>query len=203
MSFSTLPDALILTIASFLQATELYRLEKIDKRTHRLETDELWQKLCEWRWAPWPRYKLTPARMDWINENLSDMKWKGRYVWGEEDARRARITWEELESLKWFFNFTPHAGGRGQETLQKCQFQQGFMFLSQYLPMPYRLEVVDGVQYLRIYHFPPHRIDRLRCCAEWIMTNENVTLVSCDDDETLTYRDRGFQGVIEDNSDTT
>jgi hypothetical protein len=104
--------------------------------------------------------------------------------------------WEELESLAWFFNFTPQAGGRGSETLQKCKFSQGFLFLDQYLPMPYRLEVVDGVQYLRIYHFPAHRIDRLTCCAEWVITNPNVTFVSCDENGTLTYTERGFQGSI-------
>ena len=205
MSYTALPDSLILAVASFLPAKELCRLERIDKRTYRLDKDDLWQSLCEKRWVNWPRYKLTPTRMEWINENLSNMTWKDRYVWGEEDVRRTRITWEELGSLKWFFNFTPSSGGRGRATLQKCSFQQGFLFLSQYLPMPYRLEVEDGVQYLGIYHFPPHKIDRLPCCGEWIITNENVTFVSCDDDETVTYRGRGFQDVATENSrrDTT
>jgi hypothetical protein len=196
MSFASLPDTLIVTVASFLPAKDLCKFEMVDKRTNRhIDKGHLWKKLCVDRWKNWPRYKLTSSRMEWIENHLHHLDWKNRYKWVEEDVARTRITWEELESLDWFFNFTPVAGGRGQETLRKCQFQQGFLFLSQFLPMPYRLEVVEGTQYLRVYHFPPHLIDRLPCCGEWIISNENVTFVSCDEGETLTYRGRGFQDV--------
>jgi hypothetical protein len=193
MSFSGLPDALLKDIARFLPPEDLCRFEMIDRRTNGLDTQDLWEQICKARWEQWPRYRLTPARLQWLEENLPTLNWKDRYVWAEEDATRTRITWEELEAMSWYFNFTPQAGGRGSETLQTCQFTQGFLFLSQYLPMPYRLEVMDGVQYLRIYHFPPHRIDRLPN-AEWLITNPNVTLVSCNENETLTYREREFQG---------
>lgn len=193
MSFSALPDAILKDIASFLLPTDLGHFEMVNRRTCRLDTDELWKWLCSDRWKEWPRYRLTAERLVWIRENLSNLNWKGLFVWTEKDVKRTRITWEELEALSWFFNFTPQAGGRGSATLQKCRFNQGLLFLSQYLPMPYRLEVTDGSQYLRIYHFPPHRIDRLPN-AEWIITNINVTFVSNDDNEALTYRERGFQG---------
>jgi hypothetical protein len=200
MSFPAFPDALLKDVASFLPPTDLGRFEMVDRRTHCLDTEELWHKLCIDRWKEWPRYRLTADRVVWIRENLPNLSWKGLFVWTEEDVKRIRITWEELEALSWFFNFTPQAGGRGSATLQKCQFNQGLLFLSQYLPMPYRLEVVDGLQYLRIYHFPPHRIDRLPN-AEWIITNVNVTFVSTVENEALTYMERGFQGDITDRRD--
>jgi hypothetical protein len=201
MSFSTLPDALLKDIASFLPPEDLGRFEMVDKRAYRLDFDDLWHKLCSKRWKAWPRYRMTDERLVWIRENLSNLNWKGLFVWTEEDAKRIRITWEELEALSWFFNFTPHAGGRGTATLQKCHFNQGLLFLRQYRPMPYRLEVVDGLQYLRIYHFPPHRVDRLPN-AEWLITNVNVTFVSNDVNEALTYRERGFQANIADRRET-
>jgi hypothetical protein len=194
MSFHALPDAIVKHIASFLPVKELCHFEQLDRRTRAIDTDEIWRKACENRWRRWPRYKLTPSRLRWIEENLPNLSWKRRYAWGEGDASRTRMMWEELESLSWFFNFTPQAGGRGNESLRKCRFSQGMLFLPQYLPMPYRIEVSDGVQFLCIYHFPPHRIERLPCCAEWIMTNENVTFVSSDQNDTLTYAGRGFQG---------
>lgn len=201
MSTSDLPDALWKCIASFLSPRDLCQFEMVDRRNHQLDTDELWEKICQDRWMPWPKYRLTPERRAWMQENHSNLNWKGRYVWAEADATRTRIDWEELEELSWYFNFVPEAGGRGNETLQTCQFLQGFLFLSQYLPMPYRLEVEDGIQYLRIYHFPPHRIDRLPN-TEWLITNTNVTFVSCDENEILTYTERGFQGGQDNNLQT-
>jgi len=34
-------------------------------------------------------------------------------------------------------------------------------------------------QYLHVYDFPPHRVSRLLESGEWLITNENVTFVSC------------------------
>lgn len=197
MSFPSLPDAIVVTIAGFLPARDLCQLELVSKRLRLLDFERLWMELCSMRWNDWPRYRLSESRMEWISENQGHLRWKARYAWAEEDVIRCRITWEELEDLKWFFNFTPIAGGRGDETLQSCRFQQGFLFLSQYLPMPYRLEVVDNIQYLRVYHFPPHRIQRLPCCGEWLIINEHVTFVSCDENDTLTYSGRGFRGNVD------
>jgi hypothetical protein len=203
MSFHSLPDVLVVAVAGFLPARDLCQLEMANKRTQLLDLEAVWRELCSTRWKNWPRYRLSESRLVWINEHQSHLDWKGRYIWAEEDVARSRITWEELESLKWFFNFTPTAGGRGDETLQPCRFLQGFLFLSQYLPMPYRLEVVANVQYLRVYHFPPHRILRLPCCGEWLIVNANVTFVSCDDNDTPTYRERGFQGNVEQDHGTS
>ncbi|KAG7364609.1 hypothetical protein IV203_037811 [Nitzschia inconspicua] len=202
MPFSDLPDTLVKNVASFLPPRDLCRFEMVDRWTHQLDTDELWKTICENRWKQLPRYRLTPARLEWIRENLPSMNWKRRFVWVEDDATRTRITWEEMEAHTWYFNFTPEAGGRGSDTLQTCRFSQGFLFLSQYLPMPYRLEVLDGVQYLRIYHFPPHRVDRLPN-AEWLITNINVTFVSCGENEALAFRERGFQGNHVERGQTT
>jgi hypothetical protein len=126
MSFSGLPDALLKDIARFLPPEDLCRFEMIDRRTNGLDTQDLWEQICKARWEQWPRYRLTPARLQWLEENLPTLNWKDRYVWAEEDATRTRITWEELEAMSWYFNFTPQAGGRGSETLQTCQFTQGF-----------------------------------------------------------------------------
>lgn len=116
----------------------------------------------------------------------------------ERDIVRTRITWEELQELSWWFNFTPRAGGRGTATLRHVQFLQGFLFVPEYCPpMPYRLELVNGAQYLHIYDFPPHRIERLPSCGEWIIFNENVTFVTCEEGGRPVYGARGFQRDVE------
>ena len=46
-------------------------------------------------------------------------------------------------------------------------------------------------QQLTIANFPKHLVDRLDSW-EWMIYNENVTFVSCDEAGTLTYTGRGF-----------
>ena len=104
--------------------------------------------------------------------------------------------------MHWYFNFTRQAGGKGKQTLRRCIFRHGLLFLSGFPPLPYHLRIVPSPNPNRvgmndvvmfINDFPPHYIERLPSCGEWLITNHNVTLVSCDEAWTLTYTDRGFQ----------
>eukprot|EP00440_Ansanella_granifera_P066797 gb/GFBE01072441.1/.p1 GENE.gb/GFBE01072441.1/~~gb/GFBE01072441.1/.p1 ORF type:complete len:184 (+),score=32.91 gb/GFBE01072441.1/:1-552(+) len=116
---------------------------------------------------------------------------------------------DELCSLRWAFNFTPQAGGRGSATLQFVEFRPtepgsscGLLFMGGYPPLPYELSA-DG-KVLDIANFPPHYVRRLDTW-EWEITNPNVTLVSCVGDD-VQYSDRGFleltvENVLEESGD--
>jgi len=98
--------------------------------------------------------------------------------------------------LRWAFNFTPRAGGRGCLTLQFVEFHaqapgapRGVLLLAGYPPLPYELSA-DGKE-LYIANFSPHIVRRLDSW-EWEIGNENVTFVSCVGDDPQ-YNERGFQ----------
>ena len=55
--------------------------------------------------------------------------WKKVYFWMEEELARTTLTADELESLDWYFNFTPTAGGRRKATLRQCIFRHGLLFV--------------------------------------------------------------------------
>lgn len=137
-------------------------------------------------------------------------EWKNRYRWIEDDVRREQFhSPAEVESLGWYFNFTPQAGGRGEATLARCRFRDGFAEVPMYPPMLYNLVRMDeralycgvddrddideeGVG-MAIANFPIHTISRIEGSGEWVIGNEAVTFVSCDTSGTLHYDERGFQ----------
>lgn len=57
-------------------------------------------------------------------------------------------------------------------------------------------QLASMTQTLQIANFPPHHIERLDN-GEWLIYNENVTLVSCQPDQECTYNKRGFLTVPE------
>ena len=202
----SLPDALFVSIFDFLNDKDLLRIELVCKQLRTLFVSgllqELWKSRCERRWQSLPRYRLTESRERWLDEHLKTTCWKARYLWIENDLSRTEITKEEVETLHWYFNFTRQAGGKGKQTLRRCIFRHGLLFLSGFPPLPYHLRIVPSPNPNRvgmndvvmfINDFPPHYIERLPSCGEWLITNHNVTLVSCDEAWTLTYTDRGFQ----------
>lgn len=70
-------------------------------------------------------------------EEPAALKWKDRYEWVERDFRRTEITQEELERLKWHFDFLPRAGGNsnGTETRSAAYFYRGRLYLLKYIWM--------------------------------------------------------------------
>uniref|UniRef100_A0A7S4SW47 F-box domain-containing protein n=1 Tax=Ditylum brightwellii TaxID=49249 RepID=A0A7S4SW47_9STRA len=195
----SLPDELLLSVSSFAPPKDLLNLQCVCSRLHALDTDFIWQNLCKQRWQNWPRYKLTPSRLEWMDDNLLLSNWKERFLWAEEDFARTKITREELEELDWSLNFTAIAGGRGEETTRWCKFRSGFLLIPVFMPLPYEIydekspspctrfnNVKDDSvktcteQWLKISNFDPHHISRSTIDGEWIITNNNVTIVSND-----------------------
>ena len=143
-----LPDEILLNVAQFLHPRELLRCGAASRRMRALETDSLWRSICDQRWRAWPRYRLTTARERELDATMSELSWKERYRYFEADAARTHITEAELSSLRWHFNFTPQAGGRGMATLVPARFGNGQLTLPGYPTLPYRLRPVappDGV----------------------------------------------------------
>lgn len=192
---SMIPDAMLLTVASYLEGDELMRFEIISKKFHSLKESldkETWKEVCHRRWREWPRYRWENLKKSHLR--LTNKTWKQRYLWVEADYSRKTITIAELEGRSWWFNFTPQAGGRGLDTLTRCFFGRGFMVVPGFPPFHCRL-VNDGEQQrLYVHNFPPQTIERLTSNGEWVMKNQNVTCVSSHETDTPTYRDRGFQG---------
>ncbi len=192
---STVPDAILLDIASYLDGTDLMQFELISNKFRSLNDSldkEVWQQICHKRWMAWPRYRW--KNLQESHRHLIRKTWKQRYLWVEMDYSRTRITVEELETSQWYFNFTPEAGGRGSETLTRCFFGRGFMIVFGWPPLRCRLVDDENQQKLYVSDFPPHTIERRASNGEWVIKNQNVICVSSHETDTLTYRDGGFQG---------
>ncbi|CAJ1962619.1 unnamed protein product [Cylindrotheca closterium] len=73
--------------------------------------------------------------------SLSKFSWKKTYFWMEQELARTTLTYDELESLDWYFNFTPLAGGRGKDTLLRCIFRHGLLSIggAGFPSLPYRM----------------------------------------------------------------
>lgn len=186
----------------FLDARDLCRLSAVDcHRTGCDFSDHAWCQLCEITWrSKSARFRLTPerTRLLALNSKTGSATWREHYERAWEDGRRKHLFPEEMTDLRWAFNFTVAAGGRGSATIQFVQFQTdapgssaGRLIMAGYPPLPYELSQ-DG-KVLDIANFPPHFVKRLDTW-EWEITNDNVTLVSCVDDD-VQYSDRGFLNV--------
>ena len=215
----TMLDELLLEVATCLDAPGLLDLQATCRRLRALPTDPCWAKLCEAEWQPRPRFRLTPARELWLRQNLP-LTWRERYEWFQIDARRKVISVTELTTLRWWFNFTPAAGGRGESSRCEAHFTVTHLHVPGYPPLPIELisppssDQGTGAslpaaalstlaapltsiqswlqslvlapppppdaqpQQLKIANFPLHEVTRLDSW-EWLIQNDNVTLVSC------------------------
>lgn len=185
---STLADDLILNCEAFLDYQSLGRMQCLSQRFHQqLETAEtIWEERLRQDWIGFPRYRSD--RRDYSNEFTTA---KDAYKFVFRDVRRTNITEEELVRLKWYFNYTEAAGGRGRDTLLECEFaQDSFLYVGGYPPLPFELAVNGTI--LRVGSFPDHPIERLGD-GEWLICNDAVTFVSCDEQGTLNYNGRNFQ----------
>mmetsp|Transcript_4049 Transcript_4049/g.8587 ORF Transcript_4049/g.8587 Transcript_4049/m.8587 type:complete len:249 (-) Transcript_4049:2019-2765(-) len=198
-SFATLSDDIQLMIASFHLPLDLLNVACVSNQFRGLNVDRIWKERCSERWKEWPRYRMSSSRISYLESKLPNTCWKQRFLWVEKDVVRTTLDQEEFESLGWYFNFTPSAGGRGDETLTRCIFRNGLLHLArlEYPPMPYRLDNVNSSQQrLIILPFPSHNIQRIDEDKEWLITNENVTFVSCGDEGELRFKMRGFRQNI-------
>ena len=87
----------------------------------------------------WPRYNLTAEREEELNKTLVALNWRDRYLYYEFETRRPCPTEEDLDTLRFHFNFTPLAGGQGIRSLRPACFSHGRLLVPGYPPLPYRL----------------------------------------------------------------
>lgn len=184
-----------------LEARDLCRLSVVDSSRQAVElADSAWCQLCKICWqSKSARYHLTPDRAHLLA--VEGATWREHYKEAYMDGQRGWLRPEELSTLRWAFNFTPHAGGRGLSTMQFVEFRagerdvsKGHLFMTGYPPLPYKLSA-DGKE-LDVSNFPRHYVKRLQTW-EWEITNDNVTFVSCVD-ENVQYSDRGFLNLTVD-----
>jgi hypothetical protein len=181
---SNLPPELIGYIMIFMNYMDLSQFEQTCEWVYRLvASTHAWKYRCDMDFAPYSRYDCRKYGYPYENYKKSY-----RHLFLE--VRRNKIQNQDLESLDWYFNYTPIAGGRGKDTLVSCSFRNGQLHLVGYSPLPYYISL-DG-SLLGIGIFPPHQVNRLPN-GEWLIINENVTFVSCEPNGVLTYSDRGFQ----------
>jgi len=98
-SFSNLREELLLSVAGYLPPRDLLRFQCVSKELFNLNTESIWERRCEERWEPWPRYQLTDEKrneLDSAGSATFRMTWKRRYFVIEEDATIARSTKSEM-----------------------------------------------------------------------------------------------------------
>ena len=187
-------------------------------------------------------YRTTSDHEPQSQPQTAPRSWRCRYAAVEEQAARTMLTPEEMQSMRWLFNYTPEAGGRGRSSVMEARFifNHGLrLVLDGYSSLPClldaspstvpdshatgdsddpenqldvdfpapaaaaalrQLEVVAACkdisqQRLIIANFPPHSVSRIDSTREWLITNQNVTFVSCHDADPTSlgsYTDRGF-----------
>jgi hypothetical protein len=192
----SIPEALLLVITSYLGIEDLMSFELVTRKFRDLPLEGLWETMCHRRWKAWARYRWENLQKS--HRHLTLKTWKQRCLWVEKDFARTKLSEEELETRLWYFNFTTEAGGRGADTLRKCYFHGGYLFVPDFPPFPCRL-INDGpAQRLHVEHFPPHAVERLLSNGEWVIKNQNVTFVSCHEMDTLTYNERCFMDDVSD-----
>lgn len=197
-SLSSLTEDVALEIASYLSAEDLLHLQCVSSRFSCLDTAHAWRNLCQWRWKQWSRYELTPERLDKLNKQCSNVTWKDHYRRVERDATRMTLKKSDLLDLCWFLSFVL-SGVRGETNsdIQRVQFTSDALFVPGYPPLNYEIvnetppssshirknrmgdQPFSAKQWLKIADYPPHFITRRLSSAEWLITNESVTLVSC------------------------
>lgn len=201
-SFSSLREELLLNIADYLPPKELLRFQCVSKELSELNTEPIWEKRCDERWKPWPRYRLTIEKrneLDSAGSVTSRMTWKMRYFAIEKDATRNTLRSHDLHNLRWYLSFVLSGiRGEGRSDHVAVEFAFGQVLLVPgYPPLSYKLvneappstgdhvrqnlrgdQPFSNTQYLRISDFPPHFISRKSSDAEWLIVNENVMMVS-------------------------
>lgn len=202
-----LEDArVLLGVLLCLGAHDMTRLSATDTRRAGVGcagldmSDAVWCHLCEHSWkTKSTRYHLTPERARELA--AKGTTWQEHYKDALADGQRDHLRTHELLDLRWAFNFTPLAGGRGSATMQFVEFRPralgapvGQLIMMGYPPLPYCLS--DDGKELDIAGFPIHYVKRLPTW-EWEITNRNVTFVSCVGDD-VQYSDRNFKDFTAD-----
>lgn len=198
---SLLTEDLILSIASYLPAKDLLRFHCASLQLSRLDTDKLWNNLCRIRWNTWPRYRLTPERLEKLNATFSHASWKNHYLRVRKEATCTEINSVDLCNRKWYLSFSL-SGVRGEtrsDFLRVNFHSVGFLAVPGYPQLPFEIinetppscsnirnnqrgdQPFSTKQWLRIADFPPHFITKRLSNAEWLIVNENVTFISTSD----------------------
>jgi len=137
--------------------------------------DSLWRAHVERRWAGKQRHCVVALKADDISNagtagstgDAGADRWFARFVAAEADARRRRITAEELCGTAWVFS----------DGLQRPRFRpNGELHMELYPVMRWALRQNGSVM---IQNFPEHHVDRTEDWG-WRIHNRNVDFVSVD-----------------------
>jgi len=202
---SLIDEAVKLQIAEYLGPQDLLHYQCTSKELSGLDTDLIWKKLCQDRWEPWPRYRLTPERHEQLDLLLPHAKtWKERYLITEQDATRTVLRESDLLNLQWYLSFVL-SGIRGEgrtDHLPIVFTEANLLLVPTFHPMPYRIVnespqryppthirpsvrgdyPFSNTQWFDINSFPQHYIARNKSTAEWLIVNEYVMMVRCKKD---------------------
>lgn len=197
--FCLLTHDLVLQISSFLPARDLLEFHCASREFSRLDTGHLWKDLCEKRWKPWPRYRLTANRLSELDTQIMpNTSWKDRYRRIEVEATCNTLEPSHLLDLRWYLSFAlSGVRGESRSDFLPVQFFEETLDVPGYPPLPYALvnepppsspvhirpsqrgeQPFSTREWLRISDFPPHFITRQPSNAEWLIVNENVTFIS-------------------------
>ena len=199
-AFTSLTEALQRQIAEFLTPQDLLHLHCVSVALSRLDTDAIWKRLCQERWEPWPRYRLTAEKCQALQEQRllpEATNWKQRYLMIEHDATRTTLRESDLHNLSWTLSYNGTGGSRIRIRFFSDPPQ---LFVPGFRRLPYRFVrappprpeihlarrfsamaaelTFSRTQWLDINNFPSHLIARQRSNSEWIIVNENVVLTS-------------------------
>ncbi|CAK9033970.1 Repressor of RNA polymerase III transcription MAF1 homolog [Durusdinium trenchii] len=182
-----MPEGVVLRTAEFLDPEDIVQLQMVSTAFYEtFEDDALWKGLCKRRWEQRSAsYHLTKRREgSLLRQTVPWCGWKNMFRATEEEGRRANLRLDDLFRLRWFFNFSRDAGGRGRYACNEVNFEMcnGKLMLNvvNYPPLPCSIEQ-DGRQ-LIVGAFPPHEVVRLSNW-EWKIENENVALWSVSSQE--------------------
>lgn len=142
------PDDLVLGACAYLQPADLLAVSSSCPRLAALPLGLTWRAAYARRTAAWPMYALTPDREAALeaSEATAQLDWKRRYGWVCWEAQRTVLTEAELGSMRWLFNFTARAGGRGRATLKEARFANSNLMLPGFPPLPYTLVHLPGAR---------------------------------------------------------
>jgi len=191
-------EDLLLHIVSYLPAKDLLHFQCVSSETSRLQTNNTWKSLCKHRWEPWPRYRLTQEKIEEIFETFPEFTWKDHYRTTERSATCTEIKECDLLSLSWYLNFSL-SGVRGElhSDFQSVAFSPAYLMVPGHPPLSYEIvneeppccshnresqrvaKPFSTKQWLRIADCPPHFIVKNKYNAEWLIANNNVSIVSC------------------------
>lgn len=173
MQLLSIPDDVLQHTMLFCDAQDTCRLELTCSHMKRfIETKNQWKECCDRDFKYFSRYNCQL-------HGYPNASYKISYRLLLREIGRTIITVDDLESLNWFFCFTPAEGARGNKTFNKCKFANRlFQTLLIDPPLPYFVSKNGSLVVVGIANFSALDFSRLPD-GEWLIKHDAVVFVSC------------------------